>query len=52
MHHQDYYKVEQEFTALEVGLHGFQIVAGHFPAGVANSNADIPLPKLLHAIGV
>ena len=49
---QDYYKVEQEFTTLEVGLRGFQIVASVSPSDVAAATTDRHLPKLLYAIGV
>jgi len=49
---QDYYKVEQEFTTLEVALRGFQIVAGLSPAEVAAITTNGHLLKLLYAIGV
>jgi len=49
---QDYHSVEQEFTTLEIGLRGFQLVARLLPAEVANDNSDSHLPKLLQAIGV
>jgi len=49
---QDYYKVEQELTALEVGLHGFQVVASMSPAEVAAITTDSHTLKPLYAIGV
>jgi len=49
---QDYYKVEQEFTTLEVGVRGFQVVAGLSPAEVDAFTTDSQIPKILYAIGV